>query len=66
MILSFSVISNLTDIFKKHVNLYSNYNQLKEENDKLRNDIALSGRKVLEEHYSPKKHGEFLLNKIFS
>ena len=35
-------------------------------NDKLRNDIALSGRKVLEEHYSPKKHGEFLLNKIFS
>lgn len=35
-------------------------------NDKLRNDIALSARKVLEEHYSPKKHGEYLLSKIFS
>ena len=31
---------NLTDTFKKHVNLYSNYNQLKEENDKLRNNIS--------------------------
>ncbi len=35
------------------------------ENNELRNEIALNGRKVLEEHYSPKKHGEFLLNKIF-
>jgi len=31
---------NLTDTVKKHVNLYSNYNQLKEENDKLRNNIS--------------------------
>ena len=35
-------------------------------NDRLRNDIALSGRRVLEEHYSPKKHGKFLFSKIFS
>lgn len=34
-------------------------------NNVLRNEIALNGRKVLEEHYSPKKHGKFLLNKIF-
>ena len=31
---------NLTDAVKKHVNLYSNYNQLKEENNKLRNNIS--------------------------
>ena len=31
---------NLTGTVKKHVNLYSNYNQLKEENDKLRNNIS--------------------------
>jgi glycosyltransferase involved in cell wall biosynthesis len=36
------------------------------ENDDLRNEIALNGRKVLEEYYSPKKHGEFLFSKIFS
>ncbi len=35
-------------------------------NDKLRNEIALNGRKILEEHYSPKKHGQFLISKIFS
>ena len=35
-------------------------------NNNLRNEIALNGRKVLEEHYSPKKHGEFLISKIFS
>ena len=32
--------SNLTDSVKEHVNLYSNYNQLKEENKKLKNDIS--------------------------
>jgi hypothetical protein len=36
------------------------------ENNHLRNEIALNGRKVLEEYYSPKKHGEFLFSKIFS
>ena len=35
-------------------------------NNNLRNEIALNGRKVLEEYYSPKKHGEFLFSKIFS
>ena len=35
-------------------------------NNSLRNEIALNGRKVLEEHYSPKKHGKFLMSKIFS
>ena len=34
-------------------------------NKQLRNEIALNGRKVLENHYSPKKHGEFLISKIF-
>ena len=35
-------------------------------NNNLRNEIALNGRKVLEEYYSPKKHGEYLITKIFS
>ena len=35
-------------------------------NKELRDEIALNGRKVLEEYYSPKRHGEFLINKIFS
>tara|TARA_B100001057_G_scaffold46877_1_gene41818 strand:+ start:12705 stop:13712 length:1008 start_codon:yes stop_codon:yes gene_type:complete len=35
-------------------------------NEKLRIDIASRGRRILEEHYSPKKHGEFLFSKIFS
>ena len=34
--------------------------------DKLRQDIALNGRRTLEEYYSPKKHGDFILKKIFS
>ncbi len=34
-------------------------------NDKLRQDIALKGRKLLEGYYSPKKHGEEILKKIF-
>ncbi len=34
-------------------------------NKQLRDEIALNGRKVLEEYYSPKKHGEFLMGKIF-
>jgi len=32
--------SSLTNAVKNHVNLYSNYNQLKEENDKLKNNIS--------------------------
>ena len=32
--------SNITDSFREHINLYSNYSQLKKENDKLRNNIS--------------------------
>lgn len=35
-------------------------------NPQLREEIALKGRQVLEEHYSPKQHGKFLMGKIFS
>ena len=34
-------------------------------NKHLRHEIALNGRKVLEEYYSPKRHGEFLMSRIF-
>ena len=56
----------------KHFVSFKSKNDLEEKinfylkNDKLRNDIALNGRRVLEEHYSPKKHGKFLLSKIFN
>ncbi len=56
----------------KHFVSFENKNDLEEKinfylkNDKLRNSIALNGRKVLEEHYSPKRHGKFLFSKIFS
>ena len=52
---------NLTDTVKKHVNLYSNYNQLKEENNKLRSNISKTDflelentqlRKLIEEQVS--------------
>ncbi len=35
-------------------------------NEKLRLSIALNGRRVLEEYYSPKKHGNIILKKIFN
>ena len=35
-------------------------------NKGLRQDIAFNGRKILEEYYSPKKHGDFILKKIFN
>ena len=53
----FVSFKNKEDLVEK-VNFYL-------KNNVLRNEIALNGRKVLEEHYSPKKHGKFLLNKIF-
>ena len=34
-------------------------------NEKIRCEIALNGRKALEEYYSPKQHGNILFNKIF-
>ena len=54
----FVSFQNKEDLIEK-INFYL-------ENNVLRNEIALNGRKILEEHYSPKKHGEFLINKIFS
>jgi len=33
-------LGNLTDYAKEHANLYSNYNELKKENDKLKNNIS--------------------------
>ena len=42
------VFSNLTDYAKEHVNLYSNYSQLKKENDKLKNNISKTGFLELE------------------
>lgn len=35
-------------------------------NERSRLDIALNGRRILEEYYSPKKHGDIILKKIFS
>lgn len=46
------------DLIKK-IDFYLKHPQLREE-------IALKGRKALEEHYSPKRHGKFLMGKIFS
>ena len=40
--------SNLTNYIKEHVNLSSNYNQLKEENEKLKNNISETGFLELE------------------
>ena len=54
----FVSFKNKEDLLEK-INFYL-------KNDKDRNEIALNGRKVLEENYSPKKHGEFLFGKIFS
>ena len=56
----------------KHFVSFDNKEDLQEKinfylkNHQLREEIALNGRKVLEEHYSPKKHGKFLFEKIFS
>jgi len=35
-------------------------------NERLRLDIASNGRRLLEEYYSPKTHGDIILKKIFS
>ena len=54
----FVSFENKDDLLEK-INFYL-------EKKELRNEIALNGRRVLEEHYSPKKHGKFLIEKIFS
>ena len=38
----FKVFDNFTDHINKHLNLYSNYSELKEENNKLKNNISKS------------------------
>ena len=54
-------INNSVDYIKEHVNLYNNYNELKKENKKLKNDISKSDflelentqlRKLIEEQVS--------------
>ena len=54
----FVTFDNKDDLIEK-INFYLN-------NEKLRSNIALNGRKVFEEYYSPKKHGESILKTIFS
>ena len=54
----FVTFKNKEDLLEK-INFYL-------KNNKLRNEIALNGRKVLEEHYSPMKHGELLFGEIFA
>ena len=54
----FVTFENKDDLLEK-INFYL-------EKKELRKEIALNGRRVLEEHYSPKKHGKFLIDKIFS
>lgn len=55
----------------KHFITYKNHEDLFEkitfflENKEVRQNIALNGRKVLENYYSPKKHGDNILKKIF-
>ncbi len=53
----FVTFKNKEDLLEK-INFYL-------KNDILRNEIALNGRRILEEYYSPKKHGNTLLKKIF-
>ena len=54
----FVSFDNKEDLLEK-INFY-----LKNKN--LRCNIALNGRKLLEEYYSPKKHGNLILKKIFN
>ncbi len=54
----FVSFDNKDDLLEK-INFYL-------KNKDLRYEIALNGRRVLEEYYSPKKHGNYLINKIFS
>ena len=57
----FKVFDNFTDYINKHLNLYSNYNELKKENNELKNNISESDflefenaqlRKLIEEQVS--------------
>ena len=44
----FKVFDNFTDYIDKHLNLYNNYDELKKENNKLKNNISKSGFLELE------------------
>ena len=55
-----------------HYVSYNNIDDLNEKikyylkNEEARFKISLNGRKVLEKYYSPKKHGELILKKIYN
>ncbi len=53
----FVSFENKEDLIKK-IDFYLNHQELRKE-------IALNGRQLLEKNYSPKKHGDEILNKIF-
>lgn len=53
----FVSFENKEDLLEK-INFYL-------KNEKVRLDIALKGRGILEQYYSPKKHGDIILKKIF-
>lgn len=53
----FITFENKNDMFEK-INFFL-------ANDHLRAKIALNGRKILEKYYSPQKHGNSILKKIF-
>jgi spore maturation protein CgeB len=54
----FVTYQNKEDLLEK-INFYL-------KNEKLRKEIALNGRRLLEDEYSPKKHGQLIMKKIFS
>ena len=53
----FVSFENKKDLIKK-IDFYLDHQEL-------RNEIALNGRKIMEQYYSPKKHGDFILKKIY-
>ena len=53
----FVSFENKEDLIKK-IDFYLSHQELRKE-------IALNGRQLLEKNYSPKKHGDEILNKIF-
>ena len=54
----FVSFKNKEDLLEK-INFYL-------KNEKLRKEISLNGRRLLEDEYSPKKHGQLIMKKIFS
>ena len=54
----FVSFENKEDLLEK-INFYL-------KNDRLRKEIALNGRRVLEDYYSPNKHGQLIMKRIFS